>query len=144
MPRSTTEFGATGSTGSTGSQMFFLLSDGPYAADILAFTQVQGSINDAKRELKMVNDLMARFRDVGSLSHYETQPRTRDPQNLMLKLVEKREQAREIQHDMMTLRLEQKHLSLGDIFEELDRELLRTDILLGVYPNRRRRWSYTG
>ena len=74
--------------------------------------------------------------------HYKIEPESREVTattlpSLLALLLEKRNQARRLYRDVLSMKMSELDWDIDDLFTQLQEELTRTDDTLSMYPRRR-------
>ena len=104
-------------------------------SQLLVYSETQRMLTDVTRELHGLLDEISRIRD---LSPPATTTETRCYDNVMAEILQSRERAKRLYREAMAARMNSSAawVVLDNVFNDLQRELLRTDGLLELYPRR--------
>ena len=104
-------------------------------SQLLVYSETQRMLTDVTRELHALLDEISSIRDV---SPTVTTTDTRRYPSVMAEILQSRESAKRLYREAMAARMNSgaAWVVLDNVFKDLQRELLRTDGLLELYPRR--------
>ncbi|CAI4039161.1 hypothetical protein SMKI_07G1330 [Saccharomyces mikatae IFO 1815] len=101
--------------------------------EVLLFSNTQENLVTVVGELHMLTDRVVR---------YKIEPESREIitttlPSLLAVLLEKRNEARRLYRDVLSMKMSELNWDIDDLFTQLQEELTRTDDTLSMYPRRR-------
>ena len=101
--------------------------------EVLLFSNTQENLVTVVGELHTLTDRVV---------HYKIEPESREVTattlpSLLALLLEKRNQARRLYRDVLSMKMSELDWDIDDLFTQLQEELTRTDDTLSMYPIRR-------
>ncbi|KOG99401.1 Gpg1p [Saccharomyces eubayanus] len=102
-------------------------------SEVLLFSNTQENLMTIVGELHTLSD---------RVDHYKIDPVSREVTvttlpSLLALLLEKRDQARRVYRDVLSIKMSELNWDVDELFAQLQEELTRTDETLSMYPRRR-------
>ncbi|CAI6504468.1 Gpg1p [Saccharomyces cerevisiae x Saccharomyces kudriavzevii VIN7] len=102
-------------------------------SEVLLFSNTQENLITVVGELHTLTDRVVR---------YKVEPESREVTittlpSLLALLLEKRDQAKRVYRDVLSMKMSELDWDIGELFTQLQEELTRTDDTLSMYPRRR-------
>lgn len=102
-------------------------------SEVLLFSNTQENLITIVGELHTLSD---------RVDHYRDEPVSREVTvttlpSLLALLLEKRDQARRVYKDVLSMKMSELDWDMDDLFVQLQEELTRSDDTLSMYPRRR-------